>query len=104
MNHRDRRAGSPHRFVSRVKLREVSGKRAMGEQRLPELIEAVLVDSRYYLRHPYTQVLFPMTLRRGVTSMLRSDCSASVRLLCRNGRSSHEPCRLNARSLEPQWM
>jgi hypothetical protein len=65
MNHRDWRAGSPHRFVSRVELREVLGKRAMDEQRLPELIEEVLVDSLYYLRHPYTQVLFPMTLRRG---------------------------------------
>src|SRR5512135_1641092 len=45
MNHRDKQAGSPHRFVSRVELREALGKRAMDEQRLPELIEEVLVDS-----------------------------------------------------------
>jgi hypothetical protein len=48
MNHRDRRAGNPHRFVSRVKLREVLGKRAMDEQCFPELIEEVLVESLYY--------------------------------------------------------
>jgi uncharacterized protein DUF5752 len=110
MNHRDKRAGSPHRFVSRVELREVLGKTEMDEQRLPELIEKVLVDSLYY---PPPQLLPQESLYPGavpndfatwVASMLRIDCSASVRSLGRNGRSSHKPCRLNARSFEPQWM
>lgn len=48
--------------MSRVELRGVLSKRPMDEQCLPELIEEVLVDSLYYLRYPYTQVLFPMTL------------------------------------------
>jgi hypothetical protein len=48
-----------------MELREVLGKRAIDEQRLLELIEAVPGDSiyyhthSYYLRHPYAQGLFP---------------------------------------------
>lgn len=60
-----RRAENPFRFVSCIELREVLGKRAMDEQRLLEIIEEVPADSiyyhthSYYLRHAYTQGLFP---------------------------------------------
>lgn len=65
MNQRDRRASAPLCFVSCMELREVLAKNAMDEQRLLELIEEVPGDSiyyhthSYYLRHPYTQGLFP---------------------------------------------
>jgi hypothetical protein len=48
-----------------MELREVLGKRAMDEQRLLEIIEEAPPDSiyyhtnSYYLRHPYSQGLFP---------------------------------------------
>lgn len=60
-----RRAESPFRFVSCMELREILGKRAMDEQRLLEIIEEAPPDSiyyhtnSYYLRHPYSQGLFP---------------------------------------------
>lgn len=60
-----RRAENQFRFVSSIELREVLGKRAMDEQRLLEIIEEVPEDSiyyhthSYYLRHAYTQGLFP---------------------------------------------
>ena len=65
MNQRDRRASAPLRFVSCMELREVLAKNAIDERRLLELIEEVPGDSiyyhthSYYLRHPYTQGLFP---------------------------------------------
>lgn len=61
----EHRATQPFRFYSCVELRKVLGKRAMDEQRLLELIEEVPADSiyyhthSYYLRHSYTQGLFP---------------------------------------------
>jgi len=48
-----------------MELREILGRRAMDEERLLELIEEAPPDSiyyhthSYYLRHPYTQGLFP---------------------------------------------
>lgn len=48
-----------------MELREILGKRALDEQRLLEIIEEAPQDSiyyhthSYYLRHPYTQGLFP---------------------------------------------
>ena len=68
-----RRADSPFRFVSCMELREVMGQRAMDEQRLLELIEEVPADSiyyhthSYYLRHAYTQGLFPNDFATWVT-------------------------------------
>jgi hypothetical protein len=59
------RAKQPFRFVSCMELREILGKRAMDEQRLLEIIEEAPADSiyyhthSYYLRHPYTQGMFP---------------------------------------------
>jgi hypothetical protein len=56
----------------------------MDEQGLPVLIEKVPVESIYYhphsnyLRHPFTQGLFPNDFAMWVHSMLRIDCSASV--------------------------
>ncbi len=82
MNHRERRASSPLPFVSCTELREVFCKRAMDEQRLPELTEEVPVESiyyhthSYYLRHSYTQSLFPNDFATWVHSMLRIDWSA----------------------------
>src|SRR5437867_6720569 len=61
----NRSANMPFRFVSCIELREVLGKRAMDEHRLLEIIEEVPADSiyyhthSYYLRHPYTQELYP---------------------------------------------
>jgi len=61
----DHRAQQPFRFFSCMELREIMGKRAMDEQRLLEIIEEAPPDSiyyhthSYYLRHPYTQRLFP---------------------------------------------
>lgn len=60
-----RRAQSPFRFISCMELREVLGQRAMDEQRLMEIIEDAPADSiyyhthSYYLRHAYTQGLYP---------------------------------------------
>lgn len=73
MNRRNRRAFAPFRFVSCMELREVLAKSAMDEQRLLELIEEVPGDSiyyhthSYYLRHPYTQGLFPNDFATWVT-------------------------------------
>jgi len=59
------KATRPFRFFSCMELRKVLGKRAMDEQRLLELIEEVPADSiyyhthSYYLRHSYSQGLFP---------------------------------------------
>ena len=109
MTDRDKRASTPFRFVSCMELREVLGREAMDEQRLLEPVEEVPGDSiyyhthSYYLRHPYTQVLFPNDFATWVTTMLRIDCSASVWPMSRSGSSSHEPCRPNARPLEPRW-
>jgi hypothetical protein len=70
--------------VGCTELREVFGKRVMDEQGLPVLIEKVPVESIYYhphsnyLRHPFTQGLFPNDFAMWVHSMLRIDCSASV--------------------------
>jgi hypothetical protein len=61
----EQRAKQPFRFVSCMELREILGKRAMDESRLLEIIEEVPADSiyyhthSYYLRHPYSQGLFP---------------------------------------------
>lgn len=61
----DSQARQPFRFSSCMELREIMGKRAMDEQRLLEIIEEAPPDSiychthSYYLRHPYTQRLFP---------------------------------------------
>ena len=61
----DRRAEHPFQFFSCLELRKVLGKRAIDEQRLLELIEEVPADSiyyhthSYYLRHPFSQGLFP---------------------------------------------
>ncbi|MBI4401947.1 MAG: hypothetical protein HY581_09975 [Nitrospirae bacterium] len=61
----DYRAKQPFRFFSCMELREILGKRARDEQRLLELIEEAPADSiyyhthSYYLRHPYTQSLYP---------------------------------------------
>jgi hypothetical protein len=61
----DRSADMPFRFVSCMELRESLGKRAQDLQRLLEIIEEVPADSiyyhtrSYYLRHPYTQELYP---------------------------------------------
>jgi hypothetical protein len=55
----------PFRFVSCMELRESLGKRAQDVHRLLEVIEEVPADSiyyhthSYYLRHPYTQELYP---------------------------------------------
>jgi hypothetical protein len=60
-----RLAKQPFRFSSCMELREVLGKRAMDEHRLLELIEEAPADSiyyhthSYYLRHAYTQQLYP---------------------------------------------
>ncbi|MEK7268919.1 MAG: DUF5752 family protein [Nitrospirota bacterium] len=60
-----RRAKSPFCFVSCMELREILGKRAMDEEQLLEIIEEAPADSiyyhthSYYLRHPYSQGLFP---------------------------------------------
>src|SRR5438309_946609 len=68
-----RRAVNPFRFVSCMELREVMGQRAMDEQRLLELIEEIPADSiyyhthSYYLRHPYSQGLFPNDFATWVT-------------------------------------
>lgn len=73
MNQRDRRATSSLRFVSCMELREVLAKSALDEQRLLELIEEVPGDSiyyhthSYYLRHPYSQGLFPNDFATWVT-------------------------------------
>jgi hypothetical protein len=73
MNHPERRAASPFRFVSCIELREVLAKEAMDEQRLLELIEEVPGDSiyyhthSYYLRHPHAQRLFPNDFATWVT-------------------------------------
>lgn len=61
----EQRAKQPFRFVSCMELREVLGKRALDEGRLLEIIEEVPADSiyyhthSYYLRHPYSQGLYP---------------------------------------------
>ncbi len=61
----DRSAKMPFRFVSCMELRESLGKRAQDVQRLLEIIEEAPADSiyyhthSYYLRHPYTQELYP---------------------------------------------
>ena len=61
----EQRAKQPFRFASCMELREILGKRAMDEARLLEIIEEVPADSiyyhthSYYLRHPYSQGLFP---------------------------------------------
>lgn len=58
-------AKQPFRFYSCMELREILGKRARDEQRLLEIIEEAPPDSiyyhthSYYLRHPYTQGLYP---------------------------------------------
>lgn len=58
-------ANMPFRFISCMELRESLGKRAQDVQRLLEFIEEVPADSiyfhthSYYLRHPYTQELYP---------------------------------------------
>jgi hypothetical protein len=60
-----RPAKMPFHFVSCMELRESLGKRAQDIQRLLEIIEEVPADSiyyhthSYYLRHPYTQELYP---------------------------------------------
>jgi hypothetical protein len=60
-----KRAQQPFRFASCMELREILGKRAMDEARLLEIIEEAPADSiyyhthSYYLRHPYSQGLFP---------------------------------------------
>lgn len=60
-----RSAERPFHFVSCMELRESLGKRAQNVQRLLEIIEEVPADSiyyhthSYYLRHPYTQELYP---------------------------------------------
>ncbi len=69
----DRRAAQPFRFASCMELREILGKRAMDEARLLELIEEVPAGSiyyhthSYYLRHPYSQGLFPNDFATWVT-------------------------------------
>lgn len=61
----DRSATMPFRFVSCMELRESLGKRAQDIHRLLEIIEEAPADSMYYhthsyyLRHPYTQELYP---------------------------------------------
>jgi hypothetical protein len=61
----DRSADMPFHFVSCMELRESLGKRAQDVHRLLEIIEEVPPDSiyyhthSYYLRHPYTQELYP---------------------------------------------
>jgi hypothetical protein len=61
----EQRAKQPFRFVSCMELREILGKRAMDESRLLEIIEEAPADSiyyhthSYYLRHPFSQGLFP---------------------------------------------
>ncbi len=58
-------ASMPFRFVSCMELRESLGKRTQDVHRLLEIIEEVPADSiyyhthSYYLRHPYTQELYP---------------------------------------------
>lgn len=58
-------AAAPFRFVSCMELRESLGKRAQDVERLLEIIEEAPADSMYYhthsyyLRHPYTQELYP---------------------------------------------
>ncbi len=60
-----RRAQQPFQFVSCMELREILGKRALDESRLLEIIEEAPADSiyyhthSYYLRHPYSQGLYP---------------------------------------------
>ena len=69
----ERRAAQPFRFASCMELREILGKRAMDESRLLELIEEVPAGSiyyhthSYYLRHPYSQGLFPNDFATWVT-------------------------------------
>lgn len=59
------RAKQPFRFASCMELREILGKRALDEARLLEIIEEAPADSiyyhthSYYLRHPYSQGLYP---------------------------------------------
>lgn len=60
-----RSATRPFGFVSCMELRESLGKRAQDIPRLLEIIEEAPADSiyyhthSYYLRHPYTQELYP---------------------------------------------
>jgi uncharacterized protein DUF5752 len=69
----ERRAAQPFRFASCMELREIMGKRAMDESRLLELIEEVPAGSiyyhthSYYLRHPYSQGMFPNDFATWVT-------------------------------------
>lgn len=97
MNHRDRRASSPLRFVSCMELREALARGTMDEQRLLELIEEVPGDSiyyhthSYYFRHPYAQGPFPNDFATWVT-LYAQDRLLGERLANeQEGGSSHEP-------------